>query len=211
MEEFTVVPADFVPSLKRFVIAALESQIASHHNVHIHENDKRSDEEKEEELLQNTMSVVSLFSAYSTETEMPIQIHDVEYSKTRYERDRARLNSERRALYMDRYAPEYRMIPIQDQDQDHAKGDEAEENGNSNVNVNVKGGFNSAMLFSMSNVRTHLIPMLEEMKAKEQKRIQSLLSSGGVSNSDSKLNSNSYADELFDMEREFSLYTGVSR
>eukprot|EP01083_Nonionella_stella_P076940 209850_1 len=89
------------------------------------------------------MSVVSLFSAYSTEADAPMMIHDVEYSKTRYEIDRAKLNSERRALWMDRYEAEYRMIPIQDQDQDHAKGDEAEENGNSNVNV--KGGFNSAM------------------------------------------------------------------
>jgi hypothetical protein len=185
LEEYTIVPRDFLNSLKRFVIAPLESFAASH----------RVGMETDGEVFKRTkkMSLISLFSAYNSIEGDLMRVHDVEYSSSRYEEDRGKLNSERSALGLDKHSSAYEMhsIPIRDSTDSKTQG---------------QGGFDSAMLFHSSMLKTELIPMLEQLKSAEQARI---VGDWWVRGS---IDGTNVVDvDSLDLEREFSLYTGIQR
>ncbi len=175
MEEYTVVPITFVDALQRFVIDPLDS-LLSHHGA--------------EEI-----SVVSLFSAYNSNLGSTMKIHDVQYSSESYENDRSKLNSERRHLGMHEYVEEYEMYPIGDDDNN---GNENSDDEESSV---LAGGFNTAMLFLTSIVEEKLIPMLEELKEREGRRIET----------ETETETASCDDNFLDIEREVSIFTGAKR
>jgi len=176
MEEFTVVTSEFLSSLKNFVIAPLESYAAAH----------RVESETDGEVFKRMkkMSVVTLFSAYDSKAGDLMRIHDVEYSFKRYEKDRAKLNSERKAVGLEEHKFQYELYPLPLLESNDA---------------NAQGGFDSTMLFHSSMVQNELIPMLEELKSAEMARIVGSyqIDEAGV--------------DSLDLEREFSLYTGIQR
>ena len=184
MEEFTIVPSEFLNSLKRFVISPLESFAAAH----------RVGMETDGEVFKRTkkMSVTSLFSAYNSDVEDVMRVHDVEYSVTRYQEDRAMLNSELMAMDLEEHTFEYEMypLPLMDSKDSMAQG---------------QGGFDSAMLFHSSMLQKELIPMLEQLKSAEQARI---VGDWWVRSSDE---TDDVDVDSLDLEREFSLYTGIQR
>lgn len=196
MEEYTVVSIDFLNSLKRYVIAPLESFAASH----------RMDEtESDGEVFSRMkkMSVISLFSAYNSETASVMRVHDVEYSKNQYEKDRGKINSELKAMDLDEYDFQYAMYPIV----------EEPSNSSSGKNVHsVQGGLDTAMLFHTSMVESDLIPMLRRMKRKEERRIAMEQIKGffGFGNLQGK-EQDGGATRFLDVERELSLFTGIKR
>ena len=122
-----------------------------------------------------------------------MKIHNVEYSVRRYAEDRAKLNSERSAMGLDEHSFEYEMHSIPSRDSKYSK-------------VQGQGGFDSAMLFHSSMLQTELIPMLEQLKSAEQARIVGdwWVRSGSDEKDDVDVDS-------LDLEREFSLYTGIQR
>lgn len=141
LEEFTVVPIDFLESLKQFVIAPLETYAKSH----AYEN---------EDPVASLMSVLTLFSAYKEAEQSVIEIHDVKYSSEKYETDRGKLNSERHNLKMDELQREYEMYSIPNL-----------------ASESVRGGFGAAMLFPLSTMKKDVLPMLELLKKQERNRL----------------------------------------
>lgn len=77
MEEYNIVPIDFLQSIQKYVIKPLEEQ----HNP-----------------INTGMTVISLFSAYDSKTKSIMNINDVEYSRNYYEYHRGKLNSELSSL-----------------------------------------------------------------------------------------------------------------
>ncbi len=193
LEEFTVVPLNFLESLQRFIIAPLESFIDTHRS------ESGSGMLSDGEVIRKKMSVVSLFSAYDSEAEELIKIHDVDYSRKKYERDRAKLNSERRALGLEEHHYEYEMYPI------------------FSTGAASIGGSDAAMLFHSSMVKRDLIPMLTKLSNIEEKKLWGdwALKGFSINGSNgsierSEQDDHNYGND-FDLEREFSLYTGVKR
>jgi hypothetical protein len=170
MEEFTVVPIDFLESLKHFVIAPLESYA----KAHAYEND---------DPIGSFMSVLTLFSAYKETEQSVIEIHDVEYSKEKYETDRGKLNSERHNLNMDKLRREYEMYSIPNI-----------------ASESIRGGFGAAMLFPLSTIKKEVLPMLESLKKDERNRVIML-----------KLGTKNDSEDVFDLEYEISVYTKRKR
>jgi hypothetical protein len=170
MEEFTVVPIDFLESLKHFVIAPLETYAKSH-------------EYENEDPIGSFMSVLTLFSAYKEAEQSVIEIHDVKYSKEKYELDRGKLNSERHNLNMGELNREYEMYSIPNI-----------------ASESVRGGFGAAMLFPLSTIKKDVLPMLELLKKDERKHVIM-----------SKLGNKSDLDDIFDLEHEISKYTKRKR
>mmetsp|Transcript_22142 Transcript_22142/g.25194 ORF Transcript_22142/g.25194 Transcript_22142/m.25194 type:complete len:532 (-) Transcript_22142:41-1636(-) len=172
MEEYTVVPIDFLKALQQFVIAPLESHILVHGTPEKYPDD---------EALMEKMSVLSLFSTTNSKSGTRIQIHNLDYSRDLYDTDRGKLNSERRGLGLHRHKSMYEMYPDNGTDDD---GDDE--------------AYNTAMLFSTAAVKTKLIPMLQDLRDKEIWYI-----------------TNGYSDDsrenMFNLEAEFRLYTGVKR
>lgn len=171
MEEFTVVPIHFLRSLKRFVIAPLESYA----RTHMHEDD---------DAVRSLMSVLTLFSTYNEADNDVMKIHDINYSMDKYHKDRGMINSERRSIKAGESLREYEMYSIPND----TSGD-------------VRGGFGSAMLFSLSIIQKDVLPMLESLKKKERKRL--MMSNMGVNIID--------AQGEFDLEYEIHKYTKRTR
>jgi len=180
MEEFTVVTEAFLTSLKNFVIAPLESYAATH----------RVGMESDGQVFKRLkkMSVVSLFSAYDSQAGDVMRVHDVGYSSMMYEKDRAKLNSERKAMGLKEHSLQYELYPLPLLESNDA---------------NAQGGFDCAMLFHSSMVQNELIPMLQQLESAENARIV-----GGWFRSDQK---DEVGVDSLDLEREFSLYTGIQR
>jgi hypothetical protein len=197
MEEYTVVSIEFLNSLKRFVISPLESFAASHRT-------DATESDGEVFRRKKKMSVISLFSAYNTETASVMRVHDVEYSRNQYERDRGKINSERKALGLEEYQFQYEMYPIVEKGTSSNGGG----GGGDDDDNSLKGGFDTAMLFHTSMVQSDLIPMLERMKRQEERRIAMERFKGffGLSHGGQGV-----VEQPLDIEREFSLYTGIKR
>jgi hypothetical protein len=201
MEEFTVVPLNFLDSLKRFVISPLESYIAAHRFEGSDSGERLSDGD----VIRKKMSLVSLFSAYDSQEGGLMKVHDVEYSRNKYEKDRAKLNSERRALSLKEHSFEYEMHPIYDHNDGDAAGART---------MNAFGGFDSAMLFHTSMVKNELIPMLTKLlEAEERKLWGEWARKGFTTGTKESSEENEQHDDAnaLDLEREFSLYTGIKR
>eukprot|EP00557_Chaetoceros_sp_GSL56_P008257 CAMPEP_0176499220 /NCGR_PEP_ID=MMETSP0200_2-20121128/12801_1 /TAXON_ID=947934 /ORGANISM="Chaetoceros sp., Strain GSL56" /LENGTH=672 /DNA_ID=CAMNT_0017897605 /DNA_START=48 /DNA_END=2064 /DNA_ORIENTATION=+ len=195
MEEYTIFPMDFLNSLKRFIIAPLESFAASHRDTSSSNRD-RMESDGDVFRRMKKMSVISLFTAYNKETSSVMQVHNVEYSVNQYERDRGKINSERKAVELDEYQFQYEMYPIVDDNGVQGRGQGQDE-----------GGYDTAMLFHTSMVESDLIPMLERMKREEEQRIAMRRLKrwlGWLSNDDEDV-------WFLDVEREISLQTGIKR
>ena len=177
MEEYTIVPINFVLKLKKFVTGALQSHI----NAHISPN------QSSEQLLAKTFSVISLFSSYNKDSGAPMMPHNVEYSQETYESDRTKLNAERYRKNLAEHHDVYELKPIH-------QGDD---------------GSNVAMLFTRHVTSTQLIPMLEKLHEAEMKEVfwKSIFTLTGDYHSTRSDTETAY----FDLEKEFALYTGVSR
>jgi hypothetical protein len=152
------------------VIAPLESYA----KAHAYEND---------DPIGSFMSVLTLFSAYKETEQSVIEIHDVEYSKEKYETDRGKLNSERHNLNMDKLRREYEMYSIPNI-----------------ASESIRGGFGAAMLFPLSTIKKEVLPMLESLKKDERNRVIML-----------KLGTKNDSEDVFDLEYEISVYTKRKR
>jgi len=184
MEEHTVVPTNFLESLQRFVTAPLESFLSSHLTA----------DKDIERVAGEKFSVLSLFSSWESKNHVSdgrrrrIDIGDILYSRTFYDKDRSFLNSERKALGIDEYHAEYEMFPVADSD--------APLSGN-----------NVAMFFRTSSVKERLIPFLKQMEQQEKNKLfwRSLSWFPSVSLSDEE------ESVPFDLEVEFAHNSGLNR
>ena len=186
MEEFTVVPKNFLDSLKRFVIAPLESYITTHR---FEDGDSERIPMNDGEIIKHKMSGISLFSAYNSDAGDLMKIQDVKYSRSKYQDDRAKLDSERKSLDLEKYSYQYEMYPIYENDKNGADG-----------------GYDSAMLFHSSMVKNDMIPMLEDLLAAEKQKSSKFR----FTTSNHRSNEENPIDRL-DLEKEFSIYTNVKR
>lgn len=143
MEEYSVVPKDFLNLLKRFVTAPMESLALAH-----------STPGDADTFLASKFSFISLFSAFDWNSRTPLAVHNPEYSKKLYDFDRAKLNSERKSLNLKEYHAEYDMYPISNADYPKSVGE-------SNV----------ALLFTTFNVKTKLIPFLLSLEKEEERKV----------------------------------------
>ncbi len=94
MEEYTIVPINFLQSLKDFVISTIEEE-------KLMDGGENND---------SHMSMLSLFSVLDTKTQSIMKIHDVNYSREWYDYHRGKLNSERKSMEMEEYEAEYELF-----------------------------------------------------------------------------------------------------
>jgi len=143
MEEYSVVPIEFLTSLQNFVTAPMESLALAH-----------STPEQSDSFLAGEFSVISLFSAFDWNSRTPLAVHNPDYSEKLYEFDRGKLNSERKSLDLGKYRPNYDMYPITNDDYTKSVDE-------SNV----------ALLFTNFIVKEKLIPFLRILEKEEERRI----------------------------------------
>ena len=140
MEEYTIVPLNFVLKLKRFITAPWQTY------SHVQGNNGDSSHE----VLAKTFSSISLSSSVDKDSNAPMMPHNVEYSQETYNRDRAKLNSERFTMkHEHKHHDDYELKPV-------PKGED---------------GTNVAMLFTNHVTTTQLIPMLEELYKAERNEL----------------------------------------
>lgn len=94
MEEYTIVPIDFLQSLQKFIITPWNKR----------------QKQKLNHPIDIDMPILSLFSTYDSETESIIKLDDVGYSRYVYEEHRGKLNSERKSLDLPEYEAKYEVI-----------------------------------------------------------------------------------------------------
>jgi len=145
MEEYSVVPRNFLNSLQRFVTAPMESLAVAH-----------STTQQADIFLAKKFSIISLFSSFDWKSRTPLAVHNPEYSKQLYNSDRGKLNSELKSMDSERYHAEYHMHP-------HSSVDYVKSKGESDV----------ALLFTSFNVKDKLIPFLKNLEKEELSRISS--------------------------------------
>jgi hypothetical protein len=103
MEEYTIVPLNFVLKLKRFITAPWQTY------SHVQGNNGDSSHE----VLAKTFSSISLFSFVNKDSNAPMMPHNVEYSQETYHRDRAKLNSERYTMnHEHKHHDDYELKPV---------------------------------------------------------------------------------------------------
>lgn len=96
MQEYTIVPIDFMDSIKN-IITTIESE-------------KLFDTTNSDTLSSaSSASMISFFSAYDHELQSIIKIHDVNYSHELYQIHRGKLNSERKGLGLEPHQHQYQI------------------------------------------------------------------------------------------------------
>jgi len=96
LQDYTILPLDFLSSLKSYVTSPLNSLLLFHN-------------------ASNVLSIISLFSISDTFSKRILNITDVDYSIYHYNNDRGKLNSERKAMNITKYKGIYRMYIVSNQ------------------------------------------------------------------------------------------------
>lgn len=129
VEEYAIFPKDFLPSLQDFVLAPLDTLLSNENATAV-------------------LSLISLFSRYDSQDGKLLDVANVKYSKQSYERDRGKLNSERKGKGLASDERDYKIFTHEN----HT-------------------GLNCALLFYTEVVDTKLIPFLQLAKKKEEERL----------------------------------------
>jgi hypothetical protein len=213
MQEYTIVPFDFLSSLQNFVLAPLQSLATSHTSSYSQNND----------ILNSHFSIISLFSTIQTtptfsnttnvqpnsfvkhQVSRYIDISNISYSANNYEFHKGKFNSFRKALNLPLYKPEYKL---------HA------------TVMNEMDGYNVASLIQTSMIQKSLLPFLYEVEKKEMAQLwrewwkrwiqfDSHPDNSSLLLDDHKIQQNNNINRKrtnhFDLEKEFEAFTGIQR
>ena len=197
MQEYNIVPIDFVSSLKKFIIEPLEQMEQNHDDSQRRQSENNHDPQynhhrQHRQPQEPHFTILSLFSPIDSSTQSIMKIHDVNYSRHLYKHNVGKINSERSSFGLPVHQSNYRL--------------RWENNNDNGIDNFLSGGYNSATFFLTKVVKDQLLPFLKIMKENEVQHV----SNDSTSSSNSSNNRNKQQNcRGFDLEHEFTQYTNT--